>query len=145
MPETGPLRCERRPNGVARGVRKIIGGLAAVALLVPTAACGAASAPDAQAAAQHFVAAAAAGSDTEVCALLAPRARDALGPAGCRPVPAALPHAPVVSVSAWGDEAQARSTADTLFLHDFPDGWRVTGAGCRPRNEQVYDCAVGGR
>jgi hypothetical protein len=50
-----------------------------------------------------------------------------------------------VSVSAWGDEAQARSTADTLFLHDFPDGWRVTGAGCHPRNEQVYDCTVGGR
>ena len=40
---------------------------------------------------------------------------------------------------------QARSTTDTLFLHDFPDGWRVTGAGCHPRNDQVYDCTVGGR
>jgi hypothetical protein len=127
------------------GVRKIIGGLATVALLIPTAACGAADAPDAEAAARHFVTAAAAGSGTETCALLAPRARDALGPAGCGPVLAELPHAPVVSVSAWGDEAQARSTADTLFLHDFPDGWRVTGAGCHPRNEQVYDCTVGGR
>lgn len=126
-------------------MRKIIGGLAAVALLVSTAACGAADAPDAEAAAQHFVAAAAAGSDGETCALLAPRARDALGSDGCRPVLARLPHAPVVAVSAWGDEAQAHSAGDTLFLHDFPDGWRVTGAGCHPRNEQVYDCTVGGR
>jgi hypothetical protein len=57
-------------------VRKIIGGPATVVLLVPAAACGAADAPDAEAAAQHFVTAVAAGSGTETCALT-PRARDA--------------------------------------------------------------------
>src|SRR3954462_11460526 len=61
-------RCELREKRVAVNVRKIIGGLATVALLIPTAACGAADAPDAEAAARHFVTAAAAGSDTGTCA-----------------------------------------------------------------------------
>lgn len=126
-------------------VRKIIGGFAAVAALAAVAGCGAADAPDAEAAARRFVTAAERGAADEVCALLAPRARDAVGPQGCGPVLAAFPHAPIESAAAWGDEAQARSAADTLFLHDFPDGWRVTGAGCHPRNDQVYDCSVGGR
>jgi hypothetical protein len=75
------------------------------------------------------------------------RASDGLGPAGCGPGSPVgqVPHDTVTETVVWGDEAQARSEADTLFLHDFTDGWRVTGAGCRPRHEQVYDCAVGGR
>ncbi|MEU4673989.1 hypothetical protein AB0F91_40040 [Amycolatopsis sp. NPDC023774] len=124
-------------------MQKVIGVVAAA--LVSVAACGAADAPDAQVTAQGFVTAAATGAAVEACALLAPRARDALGPAGCSPVLPEVPHAPVVSASVWGDEAQARSAADTLFLHEFPDGWRITGAGCHLRNEQVYDCAIGGR
>ncbi|MGW4487391.1 hypothetical protein ACWEOE_26530 [Amycolatopsis sp. NPDC004368] len=126
-------------------MQKIAGGLITVALLVSAAACGAADAPEAQATAQRFVTAAATGSAVEACALLAPRAHDALGPGGCRRALAAVPRAPVLSASVWGDEAQARSDADTLFLHEFADGWRITGAGCHQRNEQVYDCAVGGR
>ncbi|MEV6905099.1 hypothetical protein [Amycolatopsis sp. NPDC051372] len=126
-------------------MQKIIVSAVLAAFLLAAAGCGAADAPEAQATAQGFVTAAATGTAVEACALLAPRARDALGPAGCQPVLAEVPHAPVVSASVWGDEAQARSAADTLFLHEFPDGWRVTGAGCHLRNEQVYDCAVGGR
>ncbi|QRP50721.1 hypothetical protein I6J71_11590 [Amycolatopsis sp. FDAARGOS 1241] len=120
-------------------------GVIAGALLISTGACSAADSPDAQAAAQAFVTAAATGASVEACALLAPRARDGLGPAGCPPMLATVPRAPVVSASVWGGEAQARSDADTLFLHQFPEGWRITGAGCHPRNEQVYDCTVGGR
>jgi hypothetical protein len=108
--------------------------------------CSAADTSSAGEAAQRFVAAVT-DEGMSACELLAPRARDDLGPAGCGPGSpvARLPHAAVGSTVVWGDEAQARSSADTLFLHDFADGWRVTGAGCRPRNEQVYDCMVGGR
>ncbi|MEV6639027.1 hypothetical protein [Amycolatopsis sp. NPDC051371] len=125
-------------------MHKIIAGLGAVAAVL--CGCSSADTSSAEEAAQRFEAAVADGGGP-ACALLAPRARDGLGPVGCgtgSPV-ATLPHAPVGSIVVWGDEAQARSTSDTLFLHDFPDGWRVTGAGCRPRNQQVYDCAVGGR
>ncbi|MEV8615946.1 hypothetical protein AB0383_50095, partial [Amycolatopsis sp. NPDC051373] len=101
--------------------------------------------PDVRAAAQEFVTAAASGSPVDACTLLAPRVGDAVGPAGCEPILATVPHAPISSASVWGEEAQARSAADTLFLHEFPDGWRITGAGCHQRNKQVYDCTVGGR
>ncbi|WP_439380907.1 hypothetical protein [Amycolatopsis lexingtonensis] len=123
---------------------KIVPVLAAAAML---SACSAADAPDAAEAAGKFVSAVAHHDGAAACVLLSPRARDGLGPVGCgagSPV-ARLPQAGVGSTVVWGDEAQARSAADTLFLHDFPDGWRITGAGCHPRNEQVYDCAVGGR
>jgi hypothetical protein len=125
-------------------VYKIIASFGAAAVVL--CGCSSADTSSAQEAAQRFEAAVADGGGT-ACALLAPRARDGLGPVGCgtgSPV-AALPRAQVASTVVWGDEAQARSTADTLFLHEFPDGWRITGAGCHPRNEQVYDCAVGGR
>jgi hypothetical protein len=125
-------------------MHKIIAGVGVA--LAALCGCSAADTSSAQEAAQRFEAALA-GGGAPACALLAPRARDGLGPAGCgtgSPV-AALPRVPVASTVVWGDEAQARTPADTLFLHDFPDGWRVTGAGCHPRNEQVYDCAVGGR
>ncbi|WP_255637950.1 hypothetical protein [Amycolatopsis sp. DSM 110486] len=126
-------------------MRKTIVSVVLAAFLLAAAGCGAADAPGAQIAAQAFVTAAATGAAVEACALLAPRARDTLGPAECPPVLPEVPRAPVVSASVWGDEAQARSAADTLFLHEFPDGWRITGAGCHLRNEQVYDCAIGGR
>ncbi|MGK3203409.1 hypothetical protein [Amycolatopsis sp. MEPSY49] len=125
-------------------MHKIIAGLGTAVVLL--CGCSAADTSSAQDAAQRFEAALGEGG-ASACALLAPRARDGLGPGGCAtgsPL-SALPRAPVGSIVVWGDEAQARTAADTLFLHDFTDGWRVTGAGCHPRNEQVYDCVVGGR
>jgi hypothetical protein len=56
----------------------------------------------------------------------------------------ALPRDPVGTVEVWSDEAQVKTAADTVFLHEFSTGWQITGAGCRQENEQVYSCAVGG-
>ena len=125
---------------------KIIASVLVVVGATALTACSAADEDAPRSAAQAFVNGLS-GPPAGVCAMLAPRAVDALGPSGCGPgtAVASLPREPVESVSVWGDEAQARTRADTLFLHDFSTGWRVTGAGCHPRNEQVYDCSVGGR
>ncbi|XVQ89797.1 hypothetical protein ACQP2K_21000 [Microbispora siamensis] len=48
----------------------------------------------------------------------------------------------VRGVDVWGDEARVRVDGDTLFLHRFPDGWRVRAAGCEPHPEQPYECEV---
>ncbi len=118
---------------------KIVAVVLGVLMLSGCADAEQASAKDA---AQAFVDAL--GSPDKACALLAPRARDLLGAAGCGTL-SSLPRGPVESVSVWGGEAQSRTSGDVLFLHAFSAGWLVTGAGCHPRNEQVYDCLVGGR
>ncbi|MFJ3586564.1 hypothetical protein ACIPPS_30665 [Streptomyces sp. NPDC090127] len=47
-------------------------------------------------------------------------------------------------VDVYGSQARAVFTADTLFLAAFPDGWRVTAAGCTPRPPRPYLCEVEG-
>jgi hypothetical protein len=47
-------------------------------------------------------------------------------------------------IEVWGDTAQARLAGDTLFLLQFPDGWRVSAAGCTPQGDAPYDCEVQG-
>jgi hypothetical protein len=44
----------------------------------------------------------------------------------------------------YGQRALVRFAEDTVFLAVFPDGWRVVAAGCEPRGERPYDCAVQG-
>jgi hypothetical protein len=46
-------------------------------------------------------------------------------------------------VSVWGDDAQAKLDSGALFLAEFRSGWKVTGAGCTFRGEDLpYDCDV---
>jgi hypothetical protein len=97
---------------------------------------------------QQFLDAVGTGNTAAACAQLAPRARDSLtrGAGTCESTLSSvkLPGDPVGSVAVWSDEAQVKTAGDTVFLHEFSTGWRITGAGCRPENEQVYSCAVGG-
>lgn len=99
--------------------------------------------------AARFESAVAARDSSTACALLAPEAVrrvNSLRQEGCAqalptlPVPASTP----TGTQVWGDTAQVRTSGDTLFLRRFPDGWRVIGAGCRPRGEQPYECTVDG-
>jgi hypothetical protein len=97
---------------------------------------------------QRFLDAVGAGESAVACGELAPRARDSLtrGDSTCESALPSLklPRDPVGSVAVWSDEAQVKTAGDTVFLHEFSVGWRITGAGCHPENEQVYSCAVGG-
>jgi hypothetical protein len=83
------------------------------------------------------------------CALLAAEAvrrLQDLRPEGCvQALPTlTLPASPPSSAQVWADTAQVRTATDTVFLRRFPDGWRIIGAGCTPRDERPYQCKVDG-
>jgi hypothetical protein len=100
--------------------------------------------------AARFETAVATQDGSAACSLLAPEAVrrvNDLRPEGCaQAVPKLSLPASTASDNAqvWGDTAQVRASADTLFLRRFPDGWRIIGAGCRPRGERPYECTVDG-
>jgi hypothetical protein len=84
------------------------------------------------------------------CALLAPATAEKVAGTGEKPCQQAvldedLPDpGTVTGTDVYGQWAQVRLTGDTVFLAVFPAGWRVVAAGCSPRPERPYDCAVEG-
>lgn len=85
-----------------------------------------------------------------LCAALAPQTRGEVEDSekkpcadgiGAQDIPAG---GPVRSVDVYGRQARAVLASDTLFLSQFPDGWKVVAAGCRPRPAQLYQCTVKG-
>jgi hypothetical protein len=123
-------------------------GLIVLVTCLMSACSGSSGQEPVRVAAQRFLDAVRAGDTAAACGDLAPRARDSLtrGDGTCEStLPSVkLPHDPVGTVAVWSDEAQVKTAGDTVFLHEFSTGWQITGAGCRPENEQVYSCAVGG-
>ena len=87
---------------------------------------------------------------TGACAVLAPETlRDLEESAGTTCAEAILDEdlpAPgdVRESQVFGQWAQVRLDGDTVFLAVFSDGWRVVAAGCTPRPERPYDCALQG-
>jgi hypothetical protein len=88
----------------------------------------------------------------KACDLLAPGTRDEVEKSSDKECPEALGDADLpdpsalTSVDVYGKDAIVRFADDTVFLARFPDGWRVTAAGCRPgsSDEKPYDCDVAG-
>ena len=122
-------------------------GVLAVAGIVGTAGCGAAAQPTVTAAADRFAGVVARHDDAAAYALLTDDARhdtETFGRA-CPTQLAGLPDPGAVQqVEVWGDTAQVRLAHDTLFLLRFPDGWRVSAAGCTPQGDAPYRCEVRG-
>jgi hypothetical protein len=52
----------------------------------------------------------------------------------------------VADVKVYGTSAQVRydDDEDVVFLGEFPDGWKVTAAGCSAEADAPYDCQVQG-
>jgi outer membrane murein-binding lipoprotein Lpp len=50
----------------------------------------------------------------------------------------------VRDVRVYGTTAQVRYDEDVVFLAEFPDGWKVTAAGCSAEAGAPYDCQVQG-
>lgn len=51
----------------------------------------------------------------------------------------------VESVDVYGHDARVVLGKDVVFLARFPEGWRVTAAGCKPRaKDDPYDCVLSG-
>ena len=122
--------------------------LAAVtAVLVGTAGCGR---PADEAGVRHatmaFFAATAAHQDQRACADLAPQAAQSLATSdsGCAEQIGELKLAggTIRTVRVWSDRAQVVLSGDTVFLVHLPQGWKITGAGCRRQPRGPYDCDV---
>lgn len=97
--------------------------------------------------AERFQAALAAHQEDAACALLAKQTAEKLPDPGqtCAEALRDLKlgaAGPVAAVRVWGDDAQVRLSGDTLFLHRYSGGWRVTAASCRPQGDRPYDCEV---
>lgn len=142
-------RSRRRSASVA------VVGATVVALLV-SAGCGASRAPDVRGAATQFYRAVSDSDGAAACALLAPRTLAELeksAQASCEdavldqdiPVGGQVSGTQVSGTQVWSDQAQVRIGSDTVFLAEFPDGWRVVAAGCTLRSaSQPYDCQLKG-
>ena len=121
-------------------------GLAVTPLLLVAACSSASGEAAARASAEQFVAAASAGDAATACGLLTPdavRQVESQGTACAQALSGLdLPGGQVGEVQAWGDTARASTGADTLFLRELQDGWRVFAAGCESRGDAPYECAV---
>jgi len=88
----------------------------------------------------------------QACDLLAIRTREEVEKSEQQPCAQALGQedlpdpSPLLSVDVYGHDAIVRFGNDTVFLARFPEGWRVTAAGCRPgpSEDKPYECDVSG-
>lgn len=136
-----------------RDTRRLLrrGASAALALAVLGGCAGQGNSEDAnaQAAALEFSRSIAA-APGHACGLLAPQTLKALeeteGPcAGALPDQLESAAGPAGSTEVYGKGAVVRLATDTIFLARFPEGWRVTAAGCTRQPEgRPYDCTVKG-
>ena len=87
------------------------------------------------------------------CALIAPETRRELQQAtklpcvrgmGALDIPAGHGRGDVRRVDVFGGQARVEFAGDTVFLAEFPTGWRVSAAGCTPRGDHPYDCTLAG-
>lgn len=90
-------------------------------------------------------------SDGErACAFLSVEVSSTVAESTGMPCPAAVLRADlpdpssVRSAELYGHQAFVTTGTDTLFLSEFPDGWKIIGAGCEPRGDKPYDCAISG-
>jgi hypothetical protein len=142
-----PDRRTRPEYGAA--VRTRWTGALAAGVVVLLAGCGApAGSDEVTRAAADWLAAAQAGDSARLCALMTPAAVDSVvtGDESCEQAVGDLdlPGGAVGAIQLWSDEAQVKAGTETLFLVRLGSGWRVNGAGCTPRPDRPYDCAVAG-
>ncbi|MEW1912135.1 hypothetical protein AB0442_27460 [Kitasatospora sp. NPDC085895] len=104
----------------------------------------------AAAVARAFEQDAARGDAAAMCAALAPGTRDELEDQekeGCEQAVGGLglpAGGQLRRIDVFGQQARAVLEGDTVLLSAFPDGWKITAAGCEPRPEMPYRCDVKG-
>jgi hypothetical protein len=84
------------------------------------------------------------------CSLLAPDTQHQLEKSAKAPCTEAvldqeLPEpGAVIHTDVFGSEARVVFTADTMFLTNLDGAWKLAAAGCTPRGDLPYDCALEG-
>ncbi|MGK5632510.1 hypothetical protein [Streptomyces sp. URMC 123] len=132
--------------------RRLAAG-ATAAVLLPAAGCGELEQrrSAATAAALGFERALGTRDGAAACAALAPGTREELERSAGAPCPRVVleeevPAAgnQVRATDVEGRQARVVFGSDTLFLSLFSTGWKVVAAGCAPRPDEPYQCAVKG-
>ncbi|AZZ51464.1 hypothetical protein [Rathayibacter festucae] len=155
-PAASSRRTREPDRALVRALSGVPAGTLAVGLVLSLAGC-AGLAPDAAAAgatAAAFEEALAAGDGAAACAVLTPRAAEAVvetgaGSTACPDAILALGLDPASAGSpraeAFGQAAVVALGGDTVFLAASGDGWRVRAAGCTATGEDLpFDCAIDG-
>jgi hypothetical protein len=133
-------------------MHRVGGAVAVLATVFVVAGCGS-LAPDesaAAAAATAFRAALQRSDGAAACALLSPETVHAVSQSAGKGCPQAIVEEHLggtgrpVRIDAYGQNARVVFGDDTVFLADFPRGWRLIAAGCTPRGARPYDCLVKG-
>jgi hypothetical protein len=145
------FQAARCPLGLRQQTRTF--GFAILVLLVGTVSgCGGPGARGGAVSGQAevFERALHAGDNAAACALLAPGTRSEVEDSAQKPCAVALGEEPLPSggavraVEVYGRQAMVTLERDTLFLSQFPGGWRVVAAGCLPEAGKPYQCQVKG-
>ena len=126
--------------------------MAACVAVVALAGCGSLSERESAAVrvTEAFLTAVTDGDGDAACGALTPDAVTAVEDSAGEPcadaiLDADLPApAPATDTAVYGQWARVRLGGGAVFLATFPGGWRVDAAGCEPRGERPYDCAVDG-
>jgi hypothetical protein len=122
-----------------------------VLLILPVAGCGhLGSAEDKNASDAALTFERHLSSPSEACRLVAPGTLSELegsfGPCDQSLAKQHLPAAGQVDhVDVYGKDAIVRLDKDVVFLARYDDGWRVTAAGCTPKQGRPYDCIIKGQ
>ncbi len=121
----------------------------ALVLLAVLCGCAGASRGNVEQAAQSFIEATASGNAAQACDRISPEAVRMLertAKARCAQALRGLQlpgSSAVHGADVFGGNARVITDADTLFLSEYDDGWRVTAAGCQDLEESPYACLLG--
>ncbi len=137
---------------IRRDARRMAAGAVALAVAVLSTTSCAAVRPDADTAAEvavDFAADVTSNDSSAACGLLAPDTRSQLESGGTPCAQALLKQkvptgGAIEHTAAFGRGAQVVLRGDVVFLSDFGGRWLVTAAGCRPKDDVGYDCALSG-
>ena len=131
--------------------RRFVGiGASALAAVLLTGCGGGPSGDAAQQAAVAFVHAMLGHDGARACSMLTTNAKSSVAGATKVSCEEAIlqvdeKNAPAGVVEVWGDSAQVKIGADTIFLLSLGNGWRVDAAGCKPAAPHApYHCDIGG-
>ena len=139
------------PQQIVRKIRPLrLSGAAAIAVLAAFAGgCGTdPSAAAARRSVQAFYGALGRHDGAAACRRLSDDARSSLESSEKKPCKEAvfslgLSPSPVLKVRVDATSAQARlAGGEAVFLDQFPDGWRISAVGCKPKPKQPYDCQL---
>lgn len=125
-------------------------GLLCLGVAVLVSACGSPADHAAERSSSDLRDAIASQDGAAACALLSPSTVDELEQSAGRPCPEAILEETVPTdgtasrVRVFGSMAEVRYDGDTVFLSRFPEGWRVSAAGCTATPRGTYDCVING-